>query len=263
MTTYPGAIFRQVLYHGHPMVDHLGLILHVQEGQNSPFGWFCNPQSRTSSTWWVSKSGAVEQFVDADVAAWAQGAGNTHYNSVETEGHAEAALTEAQIDALAHLYVWGHQTYNWPMLLAERAGQGGLGWHGMGGAAWGGHVHCPGELRKGQRILILTRAAQLLEPPTIQEASKMIGKPAVAIRSTPSGNGYWIAASDGGVFAFGDAQFYGAMGGKQLNAPIVDFCAHPSGQGYWLLGADGGVFAFGNAQFLKTPDGKGATEFIK
>ncbi len=31
--------------------------------------------------------------------------------------------------------------------------------------------------------------------------------------------GYWVAASDGGVFSFGDARFYGSMGGKHLNAP--------------------------------------------
>jgi hypothetical protein len=28
-------------------------------------------------------------------------------------------------------------------------------------------------------------------------------------------------AWDGGIFAFGDAHFYGSMGGKPLNAPIV------------------------------------------
>jgi hypothetical protein len=28
--------------------------------------------------------------------------------------------------------------------------------------------------------------------------------------STPSGNGYWLVASDGGIFSFGDATFHGA-----------------------------------------------------
>jgi hypothetical protein len=28
-------------------------------------------------------------------------------------------------------------------------------------------------------------------------------------------------ASDGGIFAFGNAAFHGSMGGKPLNAPVV------------------------------------------
>jgi hypothetical protein len=34
-------------------------------------------------------------------------------------------------------------------------------------------------------------------------------------------HGYWEVAADGGVFAFGDASFYGSMGNKVLNKPIV------------------------------------------
>ena len=34
-------------------------------------------------------------------------------------------------------------------------------------------------------------------------------------------SGYWLVAEDGGVFAFGDAAFYGSMGGHHLNAPVV------------------------------------------
>jgi hypothetical protein len=39
--------------------------------------------------------------------------------------------------------------------------------------------------------------------------------------ATPDGAGYWLVASDGGVFSFGDSAFHGSMGGKPLNAPIV------------------------------------------
>ncbi|MFV1989877.1 MAG: hypothetical protein ACC652_03955 [Acidimicrobiales bacterium] len=62
-------------------------------------------------------------------------------------------------------------------------------------------------------------------------------------------NGYWLVAADGGVFAFGDAEFYGSMGGQPLNAPIVGMAATPQMDGYWLVAADGGVFAFGAAEF--------------
>lgn len=74
--------------------------------------------------------------------------------------------------------------------------------------------------------------------------------PVVGFAPTPSGAGYWQAAADGGVFAFGDAGFFGSLGGQPLNAPIVAIAAHPSGAGYWLTGADGGVFAFGAAAYL-------------
>ncbi len=62
--------------------------------------------------------------------------------------------------------------------------------------------------------------------------------------------GYWLTASDGGVFTFGDAGFHGSLGAVQLNAPIVGMARTPSGRGYWLVGSDGGVFSFGDARFF-------------
>ena len=73
---------------------------------------------------------------------------------------------------------------------------------------------------------------------------------------TPDGRGYWLVASDGGVFAFGDAGFYGSMGGTRLNKPIVGIAASPDGKGYWLVASDGGVFAFGSAAFDGSMGGK-------
>ena len=36
------------------------------------------------------------------------------------------------------------------------------------------------------------------------------------------GQGYWLAASDGGIFSYGPkATFYGSTGGQFLNQPIV------------------------------------------
>jgi len=71
----------------------------------------------------------------------------------------------------------------------------------------------------------------------------------VGIAATPSGKGYWLVGSDGGVFSFGDAAFYGSAGWMQLNKPIVGIAATPSGKGYWLVASDGGVFSFGDAGF--------------
>jgi hypothetical protein len=66
---------------------------------------------------------------------------------------------------------------------------------------------------------------------------------------TATGAGYWFVASDGGVFAFGDAPFFGSTGSIRLNAPMVGIIPTSTGGGYWLVGADGGVFAFGDAGF--------------
>lgn len=71
----------------------------------------------------------------------------------------------------------------------------------------------------------------------------------VGIVRTPSGNGYWVVSSEGYVFCFGDAGYFGSMGGQPLNQPIVGMAARPQGDGYWLVASDGGVFCFGNAPF--------------
>ena len=90
---------------------------------------------------------------------------------------------------------------------------------------------------------------------------------------TPDGKGYWLVASDGGIFSFGDAGFYGSTGAITLNKPIVGMAPTPDGKGYWLVASDGGIFSFGDAGFYgstgaitlnqpivgmaPTPDGKG------
>ena len=61
--------------------------------------------------------------------------------------------------------------------------------------------------------------------------------------------GYWLAASDGGIFSFGHAGFYGSTGAMALNRPIVGMAATPDGGGYWLVASDGGIFSFGDAGF--------------
>ena len=62
--------------------------------------------------------------------------------------------------------------------------------------------------------------------------------------------GYRLVGSDGGIFAFGDAKFFGSTGATRLNQPIVGMAASPTGAGYWLVGSDGGIFAFGDAKFF-------------
>ena len=97
--------------------------------------------------------------------------------------------------------------------------------------------------------------------------------PIVGMAATPDGKGYWLVASDGGIFSYGDAAFFGSTGSIVLNKPIVGMAATPDGKGYWLVASDGGIFSYGDAAFFgstgsivlnkpivgmaATPDGKG------
>ena len=80
-------------------------------------------------------------------------------------------------------------------------------------------------------------------------------------------------ASDGGIFSYGDAGFYGSTGSIALNKPVVGMASTPDGRGYWLVASDGGIFSYGDAPFYgstgsialnkpvvgmaSTPDGRG------
>ena len=83
----------------------------------------------------------------------------------------------------------------------------------------------------------------------VQTALKLTPAP-----TTPT-SGYSLVASDGGVFNFGDAAFYGSEAGAHLNAPIVGIASTPNGLGYWLVASDGGVFSFGDAAFYGSEGG--------
>ena len=134
------------------------------------------------------------------------------------------------------------------------------------------HLHrAPGVLDDGDgRGGIHVRPRRLLPVPRRGASGSAA---VVGIAPTPSSRGYWLVASDGGIFAFGDAGFHGSMGGRRLDRPVVGMAATPDGRGYWLVASDGGIFAFGDAGFhgsmggqpldrpivgmAATPDGRG------
>jgi peptidoglycan/xylan/chitin deacetylase (PgdA/CDA1 family) len=97
-------------------------------------------------------------------------------------------------------------------------------------------------------------------------------QPLVGVAATPDSSGYWLTASDGGVFSFGHANFQGSLGSVRLNRPVVGIVADPATGGYWLAASDGGVFSFNSSFYgstggvrleqpvvgmASTPDGRG------
>ena len=76
-----------------------------------------------------------------------------------------------------------------------------------------------------------------------------LNAPIVGMAPTPDGGGYWMVGGDGGVYASGDAGFYGSTGSLHLNKPVVGMAATPDGKGYWFVASDGGIFAYGDAGF--------------
>lgn len=176
---HPEINFEPVRNHGGPMREHLGLVLHVQVGLNSLHERFDTPSTEVSSTWWISKTGVIECYVNEAMEAWAQAEGNATYNSVETEGGWDPVhgrpdpndpLTLLQCAGLAYLLRLGHTAFDWPYKVVNRVGRRGLIWHGAGGNAWGGHPDCPGDVRKEQRKFIVAMAAA--KPITVPQSPK-------------------------------------------------------------------------------------------
>jgi hypothetical protein len=99
-----------------------------------------------------------------------------------------------------------------------------------------------------------------------------LNAPVVGMVPSADGKGYFLVASDGGVFAFGDAQFEGSCPGiGGCSGPAVAVMPDASGKGYWVVTATGHVYSFGDASYhggpgpqfvpvtsaVRTPDGKG------
>ena len=67
-------------------------------------------------------------------------------------------------------------------------------------------------------------------------------------------NGYFMVASDGGVFAFGDAHFAGSCPGiGGCSGAAVAVMPDASGNGYWLVTATGNIYTFGDAPYFGAP----------
>ncbi|HEY6429304.1 MAG TPA: hypothetical protein VIX84_18935, partial [Acidimicrobiales bacterium] len=81
-----------------------------------------------------------------------------------------------------------------------------------------------------------------------------LAAPIVGMVPSHDDKGYFMVASDGGVFAFGDAHFAGScptIGG--CSGAAVAVIPDHTGNGYWVVTSTGDVYAFGDAPDLGAP----------
>ena len=99
-----------------------------------------------------------------------------------------------------------------------------------------------------------------------------LNAPIVGMVPSTDGGGYFMVASDGGVFAFGDARFEGSCPGiGGCVGAAVAVVPDATGNGYWVVTNPGAVYTFGDARTygqpgpqpsavtsaVATPDGRG------
>ncbi|MFE7017689.1 N-acetylmuramoyl-L-alanine amidase [Streptomyces sp. NPDC057651] len=173
----PGALWRPIpVNHTRGGQDSVrGVVVHIMAGTlTGTDSWFRNSRAQASSHFGTGKGGTLYQWVDTADRAWAQAGGNRTWLSVENEGQGGDVLTDEQLDRVAQVLAWAHKTHGVPLQVASSPDGRGLGYHAMGGSAWGGHTSCPGS-----RIV-----AQLAD--IVRRAQKVTGAPAAGDYTAPA-----------------------------------------------------------------------------
>ena len=78
-------------------------------------------------------------------------------------------------------------------------------------------------------------------------AGVTLNGPVRRLEPAPTGLGYWLLASDGGIFTFG-VPFFGSAGARPPNAAVISMASTATGGGYMMVTARGEVIAFGDAK---------------
>jgi hypothetical protein len=144
-----------------------GMVQHTEDGYDAgTIATFMNPAAQVSAFFGVGEAGDAQQFlpVGRGYAAWAQGAGNGAWRSCECEDKTRTGdpMTAPQMTAFAQILEACSAYDGFPLQITDDPVSGrGLITHGDGGAAWGGHFQCPGDVRKSQRPQIIALAMSI------------------------------------------------------------------------------------------------------
>jgi len=199
--------------------------------------------------WILTSSGTVYAYGDA------QHHGNAHLDPTERaialgstpDGDGYWVFSDSgrvmALGAAIHYGDVGHIALNGP-IVAATVSASGRGYYLVG--AEGGVFALGDATYQGsiQQYLDLHRDAV--------PARSWLEAPIIGVVPSPDGAGYWLVASDGGIFAFGSAEYRGSipqvLPGVALNAPVNG--AMPYGNGYLMVATDGGIFAFSDKPFV-------------
>ena len=107
-----------------------------------------------------------------------------------------------------------------------------------------------GGIRRRDLCLRQRALLRLYRRPPAAEADRRLW------RRPPDGAGYWLAASDGGIFNFGAAAYFGSTGGMPIRCPGRGHGpGPPTARGTGSSERDGGIFSFGDAGFYGSTGG--------
>lgn len=171
MARMPGATWRPVdnrTVNGQLAV--YGVLLHIMEGTlPGTDSWFHNSDSEASAHFGIGRDGTIYQWVDTKDRAWHAAGANSSWLGIEHEGKSGEKLTDKQLAASARVIAWMHQTHGVKLQAVDSPTGRGIGWHGMGGSAWGGHPNCPGKPIRDQRAAIIKAAGGAMVKPVTYE----------------------------------------------------------------------------------------------
>ncbi|MFJ7419772.1 peptidoglycan-binding protein [Streptomyces uncialis] len=214
-----------------------GVVVHIMAGTlPGTDSWFRNPKAQASSHFGTGKDGRLWQWVDTADRAWAQAGGNRTWLSIENEGEGGDALTSAQMDRCAEVLAWAHKTHGVPLQVASSPSGRGLGYHAMGGKAWGSHPLCPGS-----RII-----AQL--PEIVKRAKALIGEKPKPSGYEPFPGAAWfkknprspvVTAMGKRLVAVGCSAYQSGPGPQWTDADKASYAKWQRKNGYRGIDADG------------------------
>lgn len=141
----------------------MGAVMHTMEGDlPGTIDWFNNPHAQVSAHFGIGQDGEICQFgpIGKGWIAWHARDANAAWYGIEHAdgGNPATPLTPAQITASTQLVECLSAFAGFPLQVSDSPSAKGYGWHGMGGANWGNHPACPGDVRKAQRAQIIALA---------------------------------------------------------------------------------------------------------